>query len=161
MHQTDLKKSLIRYSSIIYGAFHFSSPLSNTLTFCRGFPDGSDGEESACSAGDLGLIAGLERFPGEGNGNLLQHSCLGNPMDRGAWQVTICVILRVKCKLVTKAHTHHHLKTAHGLTSFILFCLAKYLTSFHVLVNHLYISSGEGSMQALYPFKKLVSLSFC
>ena len=79
----------------------------------------------------------------------------------GAWQVTICVILRVKCKLVTKAHTHHHLKTAHGLTSFILFCLAKYLTSFHVLVNHLYISSGEGSMQALYPFKKLVSLSFC
>ena len=42
----------------------------------------SDGKESACNAGDPGLIPGLERSPGEGNGNLLQHSCLENPMDR-------------------------------------------------------------------------------
>ena len=47
-----------------------------------GFPGGSDGKES-CKAGDLSLIPGLGRSPGEGNG-ILQYSCLGNPMDRGA-----------------------------------------------------------------------------
>ena len=54
-----------------------------------GFPGGSDGKASACSAGDLGLITGLGRFPGEGNGNPLQHSYLGNPIERGAWQATV------------------------------------------------------------------------
>ena len=43
-------------------------------------------EASAYNAGDLGLIPGLGRPPGEGNGNPLQYSCLENPMDRGAWQ---------------------------------------------------------------------------
>ena len=46
---------------------------------------GSGGKESAFNAGDLGLIPRLGRFPGGGNGNPLQHSCLENPMDRGAW----------------------------------------------------------------------------
>ena len=49
-----------------------------------GFPGGSDGKEPACNAGDLGLILGLGRSPGGGNGNPLQYSCLENPMDRGA-----------------------------------------------------------------------------
>ena len=52
-----------------------------------GFPGGSDGKESACNVGDLGLIPGLGRSPGEGHGYLLQYSCLENPMDRGAWQL--------------------------------------------------------------------------
>ena len=43
-------------------------------------PAGSDSKESACSAGDLGLIPGSGRSPGEGNGNPLKYSCLGNPM---------------------------------------------------------------------------------
>ena len=57
-----------------------------------GFPDGSAGKESACHAGaarDIGLILGLRRSPGEENGNLLQYSCLGNPMDRRAWWATV------------------------------------------------------------------------
>ena len=54
-----------------------------------GFPGGSDGKESTCNVGDLGLIAGLGRSPGEGNGNPLQYSCLENPMDRGARQTTV------------------------------------------------------------------------
>ena len=54
-----------------------------------GFPGGSDGKESACKAGDLGLVAGSGRSPGEGNGNPLQYSCLENPMDRGAWRATV------------------------------------------------------------------------
>ena len=49
------------------------------------FPGGSDGKASACNAGDLGLIPGLGRSPGEGNGNPLQYSCLENPTDGGAW----------------------------------------------------------------------------
>ena len=46
---------------------------------------GLDGKASARTAGDLGLIPGLERSPGEGNGNPLQYSCLENPTDGGAW----------------------------------------------------------------------------
>ena len=44
---------------------------------------------NAGDAVDAGLIPGLGRSPGEGNGNPLQYSCLGNPMDRGAWQATV------------------------------------------------------------------------
>ena len=51
-----------------------------------GFPGSSDSEGSSCNAGDTGLIPGLERSTGEGNGNQLQYSCLENPMDRGALQ---------------------------------------------------------------------------
>ena len=48
-----------------------------------GFPSGSEGKASAHNAGDLGLIPGSGRSPGEENGNPLQYSCLGNPMDGG------------------------------------------------------------------------------
>ena len=44
--------------------------------------------QSACNAGDLDSISGSERFPGEGNGDPLQYSFLGNPMDRGIWWAT-------------------------------------------------------------------------
>ena len=54
-----------------------------------GFPGGSDGKESACNAGDRGSIPVSGRSPGEGNGYPLQHSCLENPMDRGAWKATV------------------------------------------------------------------------
>ena len=54
-----------------------------------GFPGGSDGKESACNAGNMGSIPGLERFPEEGQGNPLQYSCLENVMDRGAWKDTV------------------------------------------------------------------------
>ena len=49
------------------------------------FPGSSDDKKPACNAGDPGLIPGLGRSPGEGNGYPLQYSCLENPMDRGAW----------------------------------------------------------------------------
>ena len=50
---------------------------------------GSDGKESPCKVGDLGLIPGLGQSPGEGNGYTLQYSCLENPMDKGAWWATV------------------------------------------------------------------------
>jgi len=46
-------------------------------------------KKSVCSAGYLGLISGWEKSPGEGNGNPLQDSCLGNPMDRGTWRAAV------------------------------------------------------------------------
>ena len=57
-----------------------------------GFPGGSVVKNLPANAGDtgdLGSIPGSGRSPGKGNGNLLQDSCLGNPMDRGAWQATV------------------------------------------------------------------------
>ena len=53
-----------------------------------GFPGGLNGKESACNAGDPGSVLGLERSPGEGNGNPLQYSSLENPIDRGVWWAT-------------------------------------------------------------------------
>ena len=54
---------------------------------------------SACNAGDPGSIPGLGRAPGEGNGNPLQHSCLENPMDGGAWQAIIYGVTKSRTRL--------------------------------------------------------------
>ena len=59
----------------------------------EGFPGGSDGKESARSAGDLGSIPGLGRAPGGGHGNPLWYSCLEDPMDREAWRATVHGVL--------------------------------------------------------------------
>ena len=61
-----------------------------------GFSGGSDSKESACNAEDLGSIPELGRSLGEGNDNPFQYSCLGNSMDRGAWQVTVHGLKRVE-----------------------------------------------------------------
>ena len=79
----------------------FLDILSFSIYFCIG----SDSKASACNAGDLGLIPGSGRSPGEGNGNPLQHSCLENPMDRGAWQAAVCGIARVRHDFATKPLT--------------------------------------------------------
>ena len=65
--------------------WHLSACINKVA---QGFPGGSEGKESACHAGDLGSIPKLRRSPGEGDGNPLQYSCLGNPMDSGAWKTT-------------------------------------------------------------------------
>ena len=59
-----------------------------------GFPSGSDNKESACNVGDLSLIPGLGRSPGEGHDNPVQYSCLEKSMDRGAWQATVCAVTK-------------------------------------------------------------------
>ena len=71
-----------------------------------GFPDGSDGKESACNEGDQGSMPGSGRSLGEGNGNPLQYSCLGNPMDRGAWQFTVHGVAHSGTHLNINAHPH-------------------------------------------------------
>ena len=67
-----------------------------------GFPDGSVSKEFACNAGDVGLIPRSGRSPGEGSGNLLQYSCLENPMDREAWWTTVHEVRRVRHNFETK-----------------------------------------------------------
>ena len=54
-----------------------------------GFLGSSVVKNLPANAEDMSLIPGLGRSPGKGNGNPLQYSCLGNPMDRGAWQATV------------------------------------------------------------------------
>ena len=57
--------------------------------WAKGFSGDSNGKESTCNEGDLDLILGLRRSPGEGNGYPLQYSCLENPMDKGACWATV------------------------------------------------------------------------
>ena len=67
-----------------------------------GFPDGSVGKESVRNAGDTvdkSLIPGSGIFPGEENGNPLQYSCLGNPIDRGAWWATVHGVTKSQTRL--------------------------------------------------------------
>ena len=92
-----------RLSSLSHTAsFHWLSILYMVVYMLLCFPRSSVGKESACNAGDPGLIPGLGRSPEEGNGNPLQYSCLENPMDRGAWQATVHGVARVRHSLATK-----------------------------------------------------------
>ena len=63
------------------------------------------GKESTCNAGDGGSTPGLGRSSGEGNGNPLQYSCLGNPMDRGAWRAAVCGATKSQTRRSTHSHT--------------------------------------------------------
>ena len=74
-----LLKSLIKYFCFLCITSVFNDPSQTEFI----------SKQSTCQAGDPAMIPGSGRCPGEGNGNPLQYSCLGNPMDRGAWQATI------------------------------------------------------------------------
>ena len=68
----------------------------------RGFPGGTVVKNLPANAGNMGSIPGSGRSHGEGNGNPLQYSSLGNPMDGGAWQATVHEIVKVRHHLATK-----------------------------------------------------------
>ena len=89
---------------------HFKvSIMTSIVVICHHtscFPGGADVKESACSIGDLGLIPGSGRSPGERNGNPLQYSCLGIPMDRGAWWATVHGVAKNQTRL-SDQNTHH------------------------------------------------------
>ena len=86
------------------------------LFFTMGFPGGSEVKASACNAGYLGLIPGLGKSPGEGNGNPLQYYCLENPMDRGAWRGTDH---RVAKNQTQRLHFHFHQCRRHGFDPWV------------------------------------------
>ena len=69
--------------------YSLQSTKMTQLYIYMGFPGGSVVKNLPANAGDTGLIPRLGRSPGEGNENPLQHSCLGYPMDRGAWKTAV------------------------------------------------------------------------
>ena len=73
-----------------------------------GFPGGSEVKALACNAGHLGSIPRSGRSPGEGNGNPLQYPCLENPMDRGAWRVTVHRVAKIQTRLSNFTHSLTH-----------------------------------------------------
>ena len=78
----------------------------------KGFPGSLDGKASAYNVGDPGLIPGSGRSPGEGNGNPLQHSCLENPMDQGAWWATVCGVAKSQTRLSDFSSLLHFIEKA-------------------------------------------------
>ena len=89
------KLSLFLYSDLMW--------LHEAHLHC--FPGGSVGKETACKAGDPGLIPGLGRSLTEGNKNSFQYSCLENTMDRGSWRATIHGVQRVRHSWATNVFT--------------------------------------------------------
>ena len=72
-----------------------------------GFPGSSVGKESTCNAGDPNSFPGSGISPGVENGNPLQYSCLGNPVDRGAWRATVYGVAKSWTQLKgLSTHTH-------------------------------------------------------
>ena len=82
---------MTEHTNIFAGTtFNINSEISSNIpSMLMGFPGGSDGKESTCNAGDLGLIPELGRSPGEENSSPLQYSCLENSTDSGAWLATV------------------------------------------------------------------------
>ena len=72
----------------------------------KGFPGGSGVKNPPASAGDVGSIPRSGRSPGEGNGNPLQYSYLGNPVDRGAWWATVHGVVKSRTRLSDFTNTH-------------------------------------------------------
>ena len=71
-------------------------------------------QETTCNTGDAGSIPGPGRSPGEGNGNPLQYSCLGNLMDREAWRAIVHGVSRVRYDLVAKPPAPAHASMWNG-----------------------------------------------
>ena len=89
------------YISILFQIFQFR------LLYNEWASQLAQDKESTCQTGDVGSILRLGRFPGEGNGSPLQYLCLGNPMERGAWQAIVHGSQRVGHDLVTKQKQHN------------------------------------------------------
>ena len=91
--------------------------LTSLTGLWRGFPGGTVAKNPPAKAEDVGLIPKLGRSPGEGNGNPLQYSCLGNPTNREVWWATVHGVARVRCNLVTKRTTMITLLTSRAAGS--------------------------------------------
>ena len=83
----------------------------------QGLPRWLSGKESTRNAGDWGLIPRCGRSPGEGNGNPLQYSCLGNSTDRGAWRATVHGVAKSRTRLSDWEHTSSFRRYTHGLSA--------------------------------------------
>ena len=107
-----LRNPKVRFVPISYAFlfFFYSSFLQKLclLLSLFGFPGGTVVKNSPANAGEVGLIPGLGRSPGEVHGNPLQYSCLQNSMDRGAWQATVHGVTKSWTGLSMHAHCYYH-----------------------------------------------------
>ena len=94
-------------SAILKNERNISKRFVLASSTISGFPSGSDGKVSACNAGDPGSIPGSGRSLGEGNGNPFRYSCLGNPMDGGAWWPTVHGVAKNWTRLNDFTFTFH------------------------------------------------------
>ena len=103
-HNTsDVQRSFYLFNKLLFSAYGF-----------KGLPWWLSGKEFTCRAGDVGSIPGSARSPGRGHGYPLQYSCLGNPMDGGAWRATVHRVT-VRPDLVTKQQQQIHIKHNWGV----------------------------------------------
>ena len=79
---------------------YYKATVIFTVWYYWGFPGASVVKNPPANAGDAGLILRLGRSPGGGDGNLLQYSCLENPMDRGAWWATVHGVAKSQTQLI-------------------------------------------------------------
>ena len=139
-----------------------------------GFPGGSDGKASACNVGGPGSIPGSGRSPGEGNGNPLQHSCLENPMNRGAWQAIVYGVAKSQTRLsdftslhfiyhnrhMLKVHGLHSLESSNSEPSFSKFWCCSNQLGARVPSSPLPIRNGQSGKQ-VFPSNSISKASAC
>ena len=118
-------KSSLRSSDLPPLYFHglFPSCLLATTMLDSFSPGGSEVKAPACNVGDLGSSPGWGRFPGEGNGNQLQYSCLENPMDRGGWWATVHGVAKSQTRLSDFTFTFNiNIHLLHNFWQNLVFC---------------------------------------
>ena len=129
LYAASLEKEMAAHSSVLawripgmgelgwlpsMGLHRVGHDWSDLAAVAWGFSGGSVGKESTCNARDLGLIPELGRSSAEGNGNPLQYSCLGNPIDRGAWWARVHGVPKV-----SDLTYHHYASLYMDISSFI------------------------------------------
>ena len=111
--------------------------MTQLLLMCQSFPDDSDGKESGCDPGDPGLIRGLGRSPGEGNGYPLLYSCL----DKGPWWATVHGVAKSQTGQSSYQISLHSTETQAEPS--IWLCICKVLSTHEVVtVVSFYVSMG-------------------
>ena len=97
-----------KYREIIaHRKYFLKVPPSPKLSIPPDLPGDTVIKSLPANAGDVGWIPGLGRYPGEGNGNSLQYSCLGNPTDRGAWWAAVHGVSKSRTRLSDFTFTFH------------------------------------------------------
>ena len=112
--------------SVVHGLLPFICPC---------LPHGSDGEESACNAGDLGSIPGSERSSREGNGYPLPCSCLEESTDRGAWRAIIHVVTKRQTRLSNLHNYYYSVPEGHTLKNFLCQEISIFMKKHFTFVN--------------------------
>ena len=106
---------------------NFVCMYTNMYACVNSFPGGSEVKNLLCDTGDSGSIPGSGRSLGEGNGNLVQYSCLENPMDRGAWRATVHGVAK-SCTRLSDYHFHSVICVCAFICACVLSCFSRVTT---------------------------------